>query len=261
MNRRTLLQSAVAAASLVPLSAQKAMSKKSQIIELKTYQLRNTLDNIGKKTTDFLGQHHMAALQRSGAIATGAFRSSLGPHTPYLMTLASFTDMAAYETSIAKLGEDNSYQKALAEFNGNANMNFVRLETSLLRGFPTMPGIEVPTAKEGVNRVFELRTYESNNSGTLARKIKMFDDGEIALFRKVGMTIVFFGETIVGPNMPNLTYLVGYDSFAAREKIWKDFVTSDEWKVMSKLPGLSDGEVVSNISASFLSALPFSAIK
>jgi hypothetical protein len=269
MNRRTLLQSAlpsaVAAVSWSELKAQtnarSSMSQKPHLIELKKYQLRNTTDGIVKKTIDFLGEHQLSALQKAGAVTTAAFRSGLGPGTPYVVTLASFPDMAAYETASQKLASDSAYQKALSEFNGNANMNFLRMETSLLRGFPTAPAIEIPKVKQGVNRVFELRTYESNNSGTLARKIKMFDDGEIALFRKVGMSVVFFGETIVGPNMPNLTYLVAYDSLADRERIWKDFVTSDEWKVMSKLPGLSDGEVVSNISAEFLSALPFSNVK
>ena len=47
--------------------------------------------------------------------------------------------------------------------------------------------------------------------------------GEIAIFRKVGMTPVFFGQTVAGRNLPNLTYMIGYDDLAARERAWKAF--------------------------------------
>ena len=85
-------------------------------------------------------------------------------------------------------------------------------------------------------------------TATCQLHMRMFDDGEIAIFRKYGLQPVFFGETIVGPKMPNLTYMVAYDDWAEREKAWRRFVTSPEWRKLSKTPGLSDAEVVSNIS-------------
>ena len=48
---------------------------------------------------------------------------------------------------------------------------------------------------------------------------------------------VFFGETIVGQRMPNLTYMVGYEDLAAREKIWSTFVSHPEWKKMTRAAG------------------------
>ena len=47
----------------------------------------------------------------------------------------------------------------------------------------------------------------------------MFNDAEAGIFKRLGMQPVFFGETIVGSNMPNLTYMVTFDSLAAREKL------------------------------------------
>ena len=109
--------------------------------------------------------------------------------------------------------------------------------------------------------MFELRTYESNNSSSLKKKIKMFADGEIAIFRKSGLLPVFFGETIVGTNMPNLTYLLAYDDLASREKNWRVFAASPEWQKLRATPGYSDAEIVSNISNVFLRPLPFSPIR
>jgi hypothetical protein len=126
-----------------------------------------------------------------------------------------------------------------------------------------MPEIEIPPVETGrAPRVFELRTYESNSPVTLKRKIGMFEEGgEIAIFRRVGLTPVFFGETIAGRRMPNLTYLLAYDSLAAREKNWAAFLADPEWQKLRAKPGLSDAEIVSNISNIMLRPLPFSPIR
>ncbi len=60
-------------------------------------------------------------------------------------------------------------------------------KASLLRCFEGMPQVEPPpTEGSSAPRVFELRMYESNNSFTLARKIKMFNEGEIGIFKTTG---------------------------------------------------------------------------
>ena len=106
-----------------------------------------------------------------------------------------------------------------------------------------------------------MRIYESNNGKTLKRKIKMFNDAEIAIFRRCGILPVFFGETIVGRDMPNLTYMVAYDDLAAREKAWRAFGGDPEWKKLRAIPEFSDAEIVSNVSNSILRPLPFSPIR
>ena len=41
-------------------------------------------------------------------------------------------------------------------------------------------------------RLFNLRIYESHNERAAATKIHMFENGEIEIFKKVGLTPVFF---------------------------------------------------------------------
>ena len=106
-----------------------------------------------------------------------------------------------------------------------------------------------------------MRTYESNSLTTLQRKIHMFDESEIAIFRRHNMLPVFFGETIAGRNMPNLTYMLAFDDLAAREKAWKAFGGDPDWKKLRSTPGLTDGEIVSNISNSILQPLAQSDIR
>jgi hypothetical protein len=125
-----------------------------------------------------------------------------------------------------------------------------------------MSGLEIPKHDgKRANLIFELRTYESNTSATLAHKVKMFADGEMALFRRLGMIPVFFGTTIIGKRMPNLVYMLGYESLAHREKCWGAFVKDPEWIKMRDTPGNSDAEIVSNISSVILSPLSFSQVK
>ena len=140
-------------------------------------------------------------------------------------------------------------------------LSYIRMESSLLRGFRTMPAIAVPPAGRAP-RIFELRTYESNNLKAGKRKVKMFDDdGEIDIFRRCGMLPVFFGETIVGSAMPNLTYMLAFDDLAARDKAWRAFGSDPGWQKLRARPELSDALLVSNISNAILRPLPFSQIR
>ena len=75
------------------------------------------------------------------------------------------------------------------------------------------------------------------------------------------MQVIFFAETIVGQNMPSLTYMLGYDDLAARERMWKAFGKDPDWLKLREQPGLGDAEIVSNISNILLSPLPFSPIR
>lgn len=260
MTRRKLV-TAAGGVALASASASAAESK-PVILQLTKLRLRNSADNQRARCTDFFGKTLLPAFQRAGFGPVGFFSSLVGPDTPYLLVVGSFASLAAIETDTAKLMADSEYRKGLEAFDAQPGLNYVRAERSLLRSFDAMPSMEVPPgdAKRPA-RVFELRTYESNSSSSLRKKIKMFADGEIAIFRKSGLLPVFFGETIVGTNMPNLTYMLTYDDLAAREKNWKVFLSSPEWQKLRSTPGLSDAEIVSNISNVFLSPLPFSPIR
>lgn len=258
MTRRAAVKvSAAAAASM------QAASGRPSIFELRYYQMRNSADGQMQRTSDFLRDVYMPAAGRAGAKVEGAFANLIAPNGPFLLVLSSYPSMVAYEASLEKLSGDKGYQKALAGLDGKGGLNYVRVETSLLRAFGSMPGVEAPKIESGkAPRVFELRTYESNSPVTLERKIGMFEaGGEIGIFKRVGITPVFFAETIVGRQMPNLTYLVCYDSLAGREQAWTRFLADADWLKLRAKPGLSDAEIVSNISNVMLRPLPFSPVR
>lgn len=238
-------------------------TRQPAIFELRYFQLRNSGDGQVQRTSDFIRDVHMPAIGRAGGKLEGAFANLIAPNGPFVLTLSSFAGLAEYGAALEKLAADKAYAKELESMDSKGGLSFVRVETSLLKAFASMPAVEIPPVEAGkAARVFELRTYESNSPVTLRRKIAMFESGgEIAIFRKVGITPVFFGETIVGRQMPNLTYLVTYDNLAGRDKAWTAFLADPDWQKLRARPGLADAEIVSNISNVLLRPLPFSAIR
>ena len=262
MKRRSLIQSALGTAAVAGAANLAAASGRPAIFELRRYQLRNGDDNQSQRLNEFLSKIGLPAASRAGVGPIGVFGSVIAENTPFVITVASHASLAALEASQDKMAADKEYRAAREAFFGTSHVAYTRVETRLLRAFPGMPSMEIPaTDGRQSSRIFELRTYESNNSVTLARKIRMFEEGEIAIFRRTGLQPVFFGETIVGPNMPNLTYLLAFDDIATRDKNWGAFVKDPAWEKLRTQPGYADSEIVSNISNCILRPLPYSQIR
>jgi len=259
MNRRNFLTASAGAGFVIPSLAARS---RNAIIAMRYIHMRNGADDQVKRTTDFLSKVLLPAYKRAGIGPLGVFASVIAANSPFLLDVSAHPSLAAMEETRPKLAADKEYLEGLEAYDALPGLNYVRMESSLLYGFDAMPSIEAPpTDTKRPPRIFELRTYESSSSTTLRRKIKMFNEGEIAIFRRCGLLPVFFGQTIVGANMPNLTYMVAFDDLAAREKAWKAFVGDPEWKKLSSAPEYADARIVSNISNSILRPLPFSPIR
>lgn len=228
-------------------------------LELKTWRLHNSAENQPERVARYLESGLAPALSRSGSKLIGAFANLIGPDGPYYVTLAQFASLGAMQEAVEGMARDEAHRHALEELASGAAFPFVRVESSLLRSFDVMPQ-PVVGGTEGKTRIFELRTYESQNFATLARKVAMFNSGEAGIFERLGMKPVFFGETMVGPRQPNLTYMLSFDSLAERERLWSAFGSDPEWKKLSSQPELKDPEIVANISNTILRPLRFSPI-
>jgi hypothetical protein len=258
VNRRKFVAASSAAGLYTAVAAEN--SPKNSIYALTYYYMRNGTQS--ERTTAYLRQTFLPAARRAGLLPAGFFSPVFGDRAPYILALTSYPSFAAMETVHQKLAADKEYQKGWEAYDTIGDPAYVRMEVSLLRAFDAFPEIELPPGDaQRPARTFELRTYESMNEKAGRKKIKMFEDGEAAIFKRVGMNTVFFGQTVVGRNMPSLTYMLGYDDMAARDKTWKAFGGDPEWQKLRATPGLSDAEIVSNITSTILRPLPFSAIR
>jgi hypothetical protein len=256
MNRRNFVGAAGALAA-GPAASQSA--QKPAILEMRYIRMRN--GGQVQRTTDFLGNAALPSMQKAGIQRAGFFSAVIGDQAPFVLVVSSYPSFSDLDRMQGKLFADKAFVKAWDEYNTMEELPFIRVENSLLRGFDTMPDIEIPPAESKAARLFELRTYQSNNFKAGLRKARMFDNGEIDIFRRLGMRPVFFGQTIVGRDMPNLTYMLAFDDLAHRERAWRAFGADPEWQKLRATPGLSDAEIVSNISSAILRPLPFSPIR
>jgi len=67
-------------------------------------------------------------------------------------------------------------------------------------------------------------------------------------------------ETIVGPRMPSLTYMLVYEDMEMRDRVWRTFATMPEWRELSSTPGFTDPEIVTSITNVYLRPAAFSEI-
>src|SRR3989475_10778467 len=202
-----------------------------------------------KLVEDFFRDAAVPALDRAGIRPVGVFNTMVGPDSPTLYVLLPHPSLESLATTAARLADDREYLKAGAPFSDvpAASPAYVRVENSLMVAFESIPRLEVPPAAAAHEpRIFELRIYESHSRKANKKKIEMFNQGEIAIFRRTGLRPVFFGETMIGSKLPSLTYMLVFDDMQAREKNWAAFRDDPEWKKMSTSPEFAD--IVSNIT-------------
>jgi hypothetical protein len=260
MDRRELL-TALTASALLGLES-RAATTSNTYLEIKTWRFHNSAEDQPARVADYLESGLAPSLARAGAKLAGAFSNVIGPDGPYYVTLTQYASLGVMQEALSKLALDDLHQRELQKLSTGAPLPFVRVESSLLRSFDGMPepAVSDPSEKRPP-RIFELRTYESQSFVTLARKVAMFNNGEMQIFQRLQMRPVFFGETIVGPRQPNLMYMLSYDDLDAHDKLWHAFGTDPEWKKLSSQPPLKDSEIVANISNVILRPLTFSAIR
>ncbi len=237
-----------------------AQEPQREYYELRTYEMptgnRKTVLN------DYLSKAAIPAWNRLGIKPVGVFNVVSGSNALKLYVLIPYPDLDTFQSAPGKMAADPEYQKAAAEYLGASidSPAYIRYETFLLRAFKNLPRLRVPAeTPENKPRLFELRTYESHSETMALKKIEMFNEGgEIALFDRVGLRPVFFGQTLIGQRQPNLVYMTVHQDMAARDKVWGIFGNDPGWKKLSADPAFAN--TVSAITIVFLRPAPYSQI-
>ncbi len=260
MERREFL-AATAVIGLSPLTHLDALGRSGarQYFELRRYHLLPGAKQ--RAFINFVGDVAIPAMNRAGIARVGAFTVEYGENAPSLTLVLTHPTLDSVVTLRERLASDTVYVRAGAAIL-DAPMSdpaFVRVESTLLRAFDAMPALEPATAAgTPTPRIVELRTYESHSDRAALNKLKMFNAGEVPIFRRAGLTPVFFGETVIGAKMPSLTYMLGFTDMAARDAAWASFGRDPEWKSLSVDPQYSDN--VSAITDIILRPMPYSQI-
>jgi NIPSNAP protein len=257
MNRREVLKTGLAAGVA---NSMNLAPEGVHFYELRTYELRNDLQPA--RIQDFFKNHFMPMMKRQGLGPVGCFNAVSGLYTPSLVVVIDYKSLADLQSATERISSDKEFVKAWQSYEASGDLPYARYQSVLLKAFETHPKIEIPPSDEKrPPRVFELRTYESKNAFSLRTKIDMFNQEEIKIFRDCGFATVFFGEAVFGSRLPHLTYMIGFDNMAARDKSWETFVANPDWARVKVKPGWTDPEVVTNIHAAFLRPTNYSQIR
>jgi hypothetical protein len=231
-----------------------------RVLELRRYRLRSGA--LAARFAAYAKDALVPALVRAGLSPVGAWNVAMGPESPTVHLLIPHPDAASVVTLAGRLLADGEYARAAAStlVLPPGEPPYLACDVSLHASVPTLPGVEVPTgALAGKDRLFELRTYRSATEAAHLRKVEMFEaGGELALFRRVGLTPVFFGRDLAGSALPSLTYMVVFADAAAREKAWATFREHPEWVKMRD--DLRYADTVSSIDASLLRPAEYSQV-
>ncbi len=260
MDRREFV-AATAAIGLSPRTPLDALGQPAprQYFELRRYHLLPGAKQ--RAFMNFVGDVAIPAMNRAGIARVGAFSVVYGENDPSLILVLTHNTLDSVVSLRERLSSDATYTRAGAAILDAplSDASFVRVESTLLRAIDAMPTLEsAATAGATTPRIVELRTYESHSDRAALNKLRMFNTGEVPIFRRAGLTPVFFGETVIGAKMPSLTYMLSFTDMAARDAAWSKFGQDPEWKTLSGDAQYRDN--VSAISDIILQATPYSQL-
>lgn len=226
-----------------------------QYYEWRTYRANEATQQ--NRIKDYLEAAALPAWKRQAVGPVGVFTESGEQASAAVHVLLIFESATQAVTLRVGLQADPQYHEAAAQYLAATKDEpaFARIESTLLVAFGGQPRLMVP---KRAPRLLELRTYESHSEAKARRKIEMFNDGEIPIFREAGFETVFFGESLIGPGLPNLKYLLAAPDMEANQAGWKAFVGHPDWKAMKDLPKYAD--TVSRIEKQFLVPTSFSEV-
>lgn len=276
MKRREFIKNSVAATTIAAvgldeLNSSAAESKHEgsrEYYELRAYRLKTGAGH--KALDDYLEKALIPALNRLGCKPVGVFvqaeRSAPAALTEVrdpntLFVLIPYPTIESFANLPKGLHADSEFHQAGEHYLQlpKDNPAFERLESWLMLAFAGMPKIELPEyCREKKSRIFELRTYESHSEMKAIKKVEMFNAGEIEVMRDVGLGPIFYGQALIGPGLPHLTYMLSAEDEAAHKKHFGAFGKHPTWDKLKNDPQYAD--TVSKIKNWFLAPTPYSQI-
>ncbi|KAA3662399.1 MAG: NIPSNAP family containing protein [Calditrichaeota bacterium] len=260
INRRDFLKTSAALVAMAGVQSMVGAQEKTQeYYELRIYKTADATKM--KRMHRYLENALIPALGRMGIDRIGAF-TNMDNHEDYsIYLLIPFPTLAAFAAVNTMLQADKTYLNASKDYFAASKDDpvFSRIQSKFYKAFQGMPVIEMPQQTRGKKpRLFELRIYESHTEEKAALKVDMFNSGEIQVMRDTGLAPVFYGEALIGDDVPNLTYMLSAADRDAHKEHWRKFSAHPEWQRMKAMPKYKD--TVSKITKIFLKPTDYSQI-
>jgi NIPSNAP len=229
--------------------------RKSRYYLLENYFLRQSTQL--ERLNEFMSQGFLPAAGKIHAGPKIFLEAQVAAHVPQFVCVLGLESLEELATIRARLRQDAAYQKAFAAWESGPEPPYEHFSHTLLKATDYSPEIE---PAKGKRRIFELRVYHSPTWKQLAALHQRFAGPEIKIFHRCGIHPILYTETVIGANMPNLTYLIPFESLAAREKAWEAFQADTEWTKVRKESIDAHGQISSVIQVSLLRSSAYSPV-
>lgn len=237
----TLVMAIFLLSSLLPAAG---WAPKRDFYQLKVYHLK---DNSQEQRLDqYLQQTYLPALHRAGIEKVGVFKpaetavsSTTAAAEQLVYVLVPFKSSDQFFKLAETLEKDKQYTTAAQDYLNAPfdNPIYNRFESVLMEGFAGMPQFVLPKLQASpAERVYELRSYEAATEQLHENKISQFNNGELAIFQRLGFNTIFCGQVKAGNRMPSLMYMTSFENKAARDAHWKSFSDDPTWKTLNAQP-------------------------
>lgn len=257
MNRRTFVETLGGIVTAPGNAEPAAPAPPANYYLLETYHLRNSTQ--GPRINDFMSRGFLPAVSKFHGGVKIFLEALVAAHMPQFVVLLGLESLEELTRMRARLREDAGYQKAFSAWESGPEAPYEHYSQALLKAAEYPP--DTPPAPSAKPRVFELRTYHSPTWKQLAALHQRFSGPESRIFYRCGIHPIVFSETLVGANMPNLTYVTPFEDLAAREKAWDAFGADPEWIKVRKASIEAHGQISSVIGITLLRAAPYSPVR
>jgi NIPSNAP/TAT (twin-arginine translocation) pathway signal sequence len=267
LNRRTFLKTSLAASALAAVPGSKSSGAESsrsaagrEYYELRSYRLRP--GSTHELLDGYLEKALIPALNARGIEAVGVFTEPQAKDGAAVWVLIPHASLESVEASAAAINTDPAVLAAGAAYLESptvANPAFDRIDSWLLLAFAGLPRLAVPAlARAGKPRVFEMRTYDSYSELKALKKVEMFNAGEIGVMQELNLSPVFYGQALVGRDLPHLTYMLCSPDLDTHKVNWKAFTVHPVWVKLKGDPQYA--ETVTKVTSRFLVPAAYSQI-
>ncbi len=107
--------------------------------------------------------------------------------------------------------------------------------------------------------IYELRVYEVF-PGKMEALHRRFEEVTVPLWQRLGVTIVGFWNTMIGPSHNQLVYILAFPDAAAVDAAWTAFRADPEWQA-GKAASEVDGPIVSRLTNTLMDPTDYSPMQ
>lgn len=260
MKRRSFFAAGLAAASSPLFSGESfAQENSRRVYEMLIFKMKN--GDQGQRMDEWCQASFLLMAEEYNVGPIGIFKAAIADYTPHLMIIVEHPNIADIRKRWAPLIADQRWGTGLEKMEKEDIPAYENYENRLMEATPFSPPLSDAVGVSDKPRLFEYRVYHAPTFRQLRALSDRFEGPEIKLFHKSGINPILYAHTVYGPDMPNLAYLMPFQSLEAREKAWAKFRSDPEWKRVSAESKNNDGEIVSYLSRNIYTATDYSQIK